>query len=71
MSDRESAYDHQSETAGPDGGSYADQNEHRDTARGDDAGPNEISPDERGRGDGYGPRTHEDTRTSRKGESEG
>lgn len=65
MSDRDSAYDHQSDVAG--GGTRGDEsaaNEHRDTAHGDAGERNELRPDERGRAEG--PTTHDDTRVTRK-----
>lgn len=62
----EKAYEHSGETVGAGDDDTAEL-EHRDTARGNASGRNEIDP-QKGTRDGYGPRTHEQTRTTRKGE---
>jgi hypothetical protein len=68
MADKKSdAYDHSSSVTGePEKASPS--TEHQDTARPTGPQPNELRPDERRRQDGYGPRTHESTRTTRKNE---
>lgn len=69
MSDKkptEKAYEHSGETVGAGEDDTAEL-EHRETARGNASGRNEIG-QQRGDEDGYGPRTHEQTRTTRKGE---
>ena len=63
----EKAYEHSGETVGA-GDDQSDALEHRDTARGNASGRNEIRPEERANEDGYGPRTHDQTRTTQKGE---
>jgi hypothetical protein len=66
MANRESdAYDHTSETAGKPN-RPSPSIEHQETAGADEPQPNELRPDERRQQDGYGPRTHEQTRTTRK-----
>ena len=64
MSDRDGAYDHQSEVAGQTGGEGTGETEHRDTGRGNAGERNEIREDQRGRA--RGPTTHDDTRVTRK-----
>jgi hypothetical protein len=59
------ATEHQQTTTGGSSGRNA-ETEHRDLARPEENGPNELRPDERGREEGIGPRTHDDTRFTRK-----
>jgi hypothetical protein len=65
MSDREKAYDHRAEVPGSASSEEKPPStEHRDTAYGNAGERNELTPDERGRG--RGPRTHDDTKFTRK-----
>ncbi|MEX2569719.1 MAG: hypothetical protein WD737_00335 [Gemmatimonadota bacterium] len=67
MADRKKdAYRHTSEIAGGGAAEERPSTEHQDLARGDAEPANEIREDERAEGDGYGPRTHEATRVTRK-----
>lgn len=70
MSDKQSGdrpYEHSGRTVGGSPGPDP-STEHRDTARGNPSQLNDIRPEERAEQDGYGPRTHPATRTTRKDE---
>lgn len=64
-SDRPATEHQQTTTTGGAGGRTA-ETEHRDLARPEENETNELRPDERGRPDGIGPTTHDDTRFTRK-----
>lgn len=69
MSERDSAYHHSAEIPGSaDEKSPPPSKEHKDTAYGNAEQRNELTPDQRGRPEGLGPRTHDDTKIVRKGD---
>jgi hypothetical protein len=68
MEERKKAHGHDPEVVGTSQERTAGT-EHRDLARGDGSEGDEPRPGERGGGDGYGPRTHDDTHVTR-GEGE-
>lgn len=67
MSDREKAYEHDATIPGTQSSEdLPPSTEHQDAAYGNAEERNELRPRERGRTDGYGPRTHDDTKVTRK-----
>jgi hypothetical protein len=55
-------YQHRSDVVGSRSAEGNAETEHRDAARPSGEERNELDPEQRNRQDGYGPRTHQDTR---------
>lgn len=65
MSERDRAYEHEAEVPGTQSSEdRPPSTEHKDAAYGNAEERNELTPDQRGRGEG--PRTHDDTKFTRK-----